>query len=120
MDIRPIIGFASDLGLKDDSVALCKGLMISICPEAYIVDICHMMTPFDIEEGAWLALDLPRFFPEGRTIFAVTTYPATGTEARSIAVRIKKAVPGGSLEKWEGPGGYRAHFRGRLHLCGPE
>ncbi|SFM42097.1 SAM hydrolase/SAM-dependent halogenase family protein [Thermodesulforhabdus norvegica] len=105
MDIGPIIGFASDLGLKDDSVALCKGLMISICPEVYIVDICHTMTPFDIEEGAWLALDLPRFFPEGRTIFAVTTYPATGTEARSIAVRIKKAVPGGSLEKWEGPGG---------------
>ncbi len=83
---RPVIAFMSDLGTTDDSVGICKGLMLSVCPNAQIVDICHSMTPFDIQEGARLIVDLPRFFPEGRTVFATTTYPATGTTARSVAL----------------------------------
>lgn len=101
---RPIIAFMSDLGIGDDSVAICKGLMLSICPEAQIVDICHTMTPFDIEQGARLIVDLPRFFPEGRTVFATTTYPATGTTTRSIAIRIKKPAKGGAYGQWAGAG----------------
>lgn len=101
---RPIIGFMSDLGIVDDSVGICKGLMLSICPEAQIVDICHTMTPFDIEQGARLIVDLPRFFPEGRTVFATTTYPATGTTARSVAIRIKKPAKGGAYGQWAGAG----------------
>ena len=62
---RPVIAFMSDLGTFDDSVGICKGLMLSVCPDVVIVDICHAMTPFDIEEGARLIVDLPRFFPEG-------------------------------------------------------
>lgn len=100
---RPIIAFMSDLGLHDDSVAQCKGLMLSICPNVEIVDICHTMTPFDIEEGARLVVDLPRFFPEG-TVFAATTYPATGTSARSVALRIRQPAVGGARGQWAGSG----------------
>src|SRR5579884_3234676 len=66
---RPILAFMSDLGDTDDSVAQCKGLMLSICPSLTIVDVCHTMTPFDIDQGGRLIVDLPRFFPEG-TVFA--------------------------------------------------
>lgn len=100
---RPIIAFMSDLGTTDDSVAQCKGLMLSICPEAAIVDICHTMTPWDVQEGARYIVDLPRFFPEG-TVFATTTYPATGTTARSVAIRIKRAALGGARGQWAGSG----------------
>jgi adenosyl-fluoride synthase len=100
---RPIIAFMSDLGVVDDSVAQCKGLMLSICPDVTIVDVCHTMTPFDIEEGARLIVDLPRFFPEG-TVFATTSYPATGTAARSVAIRIKQAAKGGAWGQWAGAG----------------
>lgn len=100
---RPIIGFMSDLGTVDDSVGICKGLMLSICPGAVIVDICHAMTPFDIEEGARLIVDLPRFFPEG-TVFATTTYPATGAPVYSVALRIRQAAKGGAGHQWAGPG----------------
>lgn len=102
-DHRPIIAFMSDLGTTDDSVGICKGLMLSVCPDAVIVDICHAMTPFDVEEGARLIVDLPRFFPEGTT-FATTTYPATGTTARSVAIRIRKAALGGARGQWAGAG----------------
>ncbi|KLU63204.1 adenosyl-chloride synthase [Peptococcaceae bacterium CEB3] len=101
---RPIIAFMSDLGAFDDSVGICKGLMLSVCPEAQIIDICHSMTPFDVEQGARLIVDLPRFFPEGRTVFATTTYPATGTMARSLALRIKRPAKGGALGQWAGAG----------------
>ena len=100
---RPIIAFMSDLGTHDDSVGICKGLMLSVCPDATIVDICHAMTPFDIEEGSRLIVDLPRFFPEG-TVFATTSYPATGTETRSVAIRIKQAAVGVARGQWAGAG----------------
>jgi adenosyl-fluoride synthase len=100
---RPIIAFMSDLGTHDDSVGICKGLMLSVCPDATIVDICHAMEPFNIEQGARLIVDLPRFFPEG-TVFATTTYPATGTETRSVAIRIKQAAVGGARGQWAGAG----------------
>ncbi len=100
---RPIIAFMSDLGTTDDSVAQCKGLMLSICPDVTIVDVCHSMTPWDVEEGARYIVDLPRFFPEG-TVFATTTYPATGTTARSVAIRIKQAAKGGARGQWAGSG----------------
>jgi adenosyl-fluoride synthase len=93
----------SDLGTTDDSVAQCKGLMLSICPDVTVVDVCHSMTPFDVEEGARYIVDLPRFFPEG-TVFATTTYPATGTTTRSVALRIKQAAKGGARGQWAGSG----------------
>lgn len=100
---RPIIAFMSDLGVTDDSVAQCKGLMLSVCPDVTIVDVCHTMKPWDVEEGARYIVDLPRLFPEG-TVFAATTYPATGTTARSVALRIKQASKGGARGQWAGSG----------------
>lgn len=100
---RPIIAFMSDLGTTDDSVAQCKGLMLSICPGVTIVDVCHSMTPWNVAEGARYIVDLPRFFPEG-TVFATTTYPATGTTARSVAIRIARAALGGARGQWAGSG----------------
>ncbi|GID95743.1 DNA-directed RNA polymerase subunit delta [Amorphoplanes digitatis] len=100
---KPIIAFMSDLGTTDDSVAQCKGLMLSICPSVTIVDVCHSMTPWDVVEGARYIVDLPRFFPEG-TVFATTTYPATGTGTRSVALRIKQAALGGARGQWAGSG----------------
>lgn len=84
---RPIIAFMSDLGIVDDSVGMCKGQMLRICPDANIVDICHTMTPFDVVQGARLIVDLPRFYPDW-TVFATTTYPDTGTTMRSVALRL--------------------------------
>ena len=115
---KPIIAFMSDLGIKDDSVAQCKGLMLSICPDVTIVDVCHTMTPWDVEEGARYIVDLPRFFPEG-TVFATTTYPATGTTARSVAIRIKQAAQGGARGQWAGSGAGFARAEGSYIYIAP-
>lgn len=114
---RPIIAFMSDLGVTDDSVAQCKGLMLSICPDVTIVDVCHTMTPWDVVEGARYIVDLPRFFPEG-TVFATTTYPATGTTTRSVALRIREAAKGGARGQWAGSGeGFRRQDGSYIYIA---
>ena len=37
---RPVIGFLTDFGL-DGAAATCRGVMLSICRDAQIVDITH-------------------------------------------------------------------------------
>src|ERR1700741_2924039 len=49
---RPTIVFMTDFGTANDAVAICKAVMVSIAPDARIMDITHAVTPYQIEEGA--------------------------------------------------------------------
>ena len=44
-DSAPIV-FMSDFGTTDDSVALCKGVMIGLAPQVSITDLTHEVTPY--------------------------------------------------------------------------
>ena len=58
---RPLIVFLSDFGTLDDAVAICKGVMLTVAPNAEIIDLTHQVTPYSISEGArLLARALPR------------------------------------------------------------
>jgi S-adenosylmethionine hydrolase len=81
---RPI-GFLTDLGLVDDAVGTCKGLMLSISPDSAIYDVTHAVPPFDVYEGASYLADAPEFFP-ANAVFAAVVYPETGA-APTIAAR---------------------------------
>ncbi len=81
---RPI-AFITDLGLHDDAVGMCKGLMLQISPTSPIIDITHDVTPFDVEEGALYVQDLSAFFPDG-TVFCCVIYPETGSSVPTLAV----------------------------------
>src|SRR2546428_495348 len=48
----PTIVFMTDFGTANDSVAICKAVIIGIAPGVRIMDITHKVTPFSIEEGA--------------------------------------------------------------------
>ncbi|GAA3427519.1 SAM-dependent chlorinase/fluorinase [Streptosporangium nondiastaticum] len=84
-----VIGFLSDVGAADEAVSLCKGLMLTICPQARIVDITHQVPPFDVREGALCLANVPEFFPAG-AIIAAYVYPETGTGTRTVVVRNEK------------------------------
>jgi hypothetical protein len=88
MDSR-IVGFISDLGLKDDAVGIVKGLMLSICPDLRIIDICHNCEPFNVREAALYLGSSSEYFPEG-SIFICIVYPETGTKTPVIAVKNNK------------------------------
>src|SRR5437588_10865904 len=67
---RPTIVFMTDFGTADASVAICKGVMYSIAPEARIVDLTHQVTPFSILDGARLLYGATQYH-EAATVIVV-------------------------------------------------
>jgi S-adenosylmethionine hydrolase len=60
-----IITLTSDLGHKDFYVAAVKAAILSQAPTATIVDISHLIKPFDIHDAAFQLLSVFRDFPLG-------------------------------------------------------
>jgi S-adenosylmethionine hydrolase len=80
---KPILTLTTDFGLADHCVGVMKGVILSICPEARIVDISHEAAPFDIAEGAYLIAQAWRYFPK-KTVHVVVVDPGVGTSRRPI------------------------------------
>jgi S-adenosylmethionine hydrolase len=87
--VRPAIVFMTDFGTANDAVAICKAVMISIAPEARIMDITHQVTPFSIEEGARFLAGVSPYYPAG-TVFVAVIDPGVGTSRHAVVVKTKK------------------------------
>ncbi|MFQ6085189.1 MAG: S-adenosyl-l-methionine hydroxide adenosyltransferase family protein [Candidatus Bathyarchaeia archaeon] len=86
---RPIIALLTDLGGKDPYVSEMKAVILSICPDATIVDITHEVKKFDVRMGAYILSSAVPYFPEG-SIFVCVVDPGVGTKRRLLAVRTKR------------------------------
>jgi S-adenosylmethionine hydrolase len=82
---RPILTLTTDFGASDHYVGAMKGVILSICPQAQIVDICHQVTPFEIAAGAYTIAQAYACFPK-RTVHVVVVDPGVGTTRRPILV----------------------------------
>ena len=84
----PIITLTTDFGLHDPFVGIMKGVILSICPSARLVDLTHDVEPQNILGGA-LALEAGwPYFPEGTVHLAVVD-PGVGSARRALAVRAR-------------------------------
>ena len=83
------IVFMTDFGVVDDSVAICKGVMYSIMPEARIVDLTHEVTPFSILDGARFLYGATPYYPAG-TVFVVVVDPTVGSARKAIVAKSKR------------------------------
>src|SRR4051794_16790834 len=86
MAARPLVSLLTDFGLRDPSAAICKGVILGICPDAEVLDLAHDVRKFAIGEGAlslWAALP---YVPVGFHVAVVD--PGVGTARRPIAVRV--------------------------------
>jgi S-adenosyl-L-methionine hydrolase (adenosine-forming) len=81
---RPIIGFLTDFGL-DGAAATCHGVMLSICPDAQIIDISHAVPKYGVAAGAFVLSAALPYLPVGVHVGVVD--PGVGTERRPIAIR---------------------------------
>jgi len=86
---RPAIVFMTDFGTANDAVAICKAVMLSIAPDARIMDITHQVTPYQIEEGARFLAAVSPYYPAG-TVFVSVVDPGVGTSRKAIIVKSKK------------------------------
>ncbi|MEM1586660.1 MAG: SAM-dependent chlorinase/fluorinase [Candidatus Bathyarchaeia archaeon] len=87
--MRRIITLTTDFGLRDSYVAEMKAVILSICPEAYIIDISHEVRKFDIRMGAFLLFRSSTFFPDG-TIHVAVIDPGVGMERRPIIIETER------------------------------
>ncbi|TKS60541.1 MAG: hypothetical protein EWM72_01275 [Nitrospira sp.] len=80
-----IITLLSDFGDRDYFVASMKGVILSIHPDARIVDLSHQIAPHQIEEAGYILHSCYRSFPDG-TIHVCVVDPGVGSARRPILV----------------------------------
>jgi len=85
----PVIAFMTDFGTANDSVAICKAVILGIAPNVRIMDITHQVTPYSIEDGARFLEGVTRYYGEG-TVFLVVVDPGVGTSRKALIVKSKK------------------------------
>jgi S-adenosylmethionine hydrolase len=61
-----------------------KGVVLSVCPDATLVDIAHDLPPHDVLAGALELAACYRCFPSG-TVFLVVVDPGVGSSRRGLA-----------------------------------
>lgn len=84
-----MITLTSDFGLKDPYVAEMKGVILTINPNANIIDVTHGVEKFNIRMGAFMLASATPYFPKGTVHLAVVD-PDVGTERRAILVQTKQ------------------------------
>jgi S-adenosylmethionine hydrolase len=85
----PVIGLFTDYGWDDPYVAQMKGVIITINPNARILDITHSVQPFNIIEGSYLLDQCAQEFPPG-TIFVAVVDPQVGADRDPVLLQTTK------------------------------
>lgn len=80
----PLISLLTDFGLRDPSAAILHGVILSIAPDARIVDISHEVRKYAIRDGALLLWCALPYLPVGFHVGVVD--PGVGTDRLPIAV----------------------------------
>lgn len=85
----PTVVFLTDFGTRDDSVAICKGVMLEIAPDLRIIDLTHDVQPFAIRDGARFLADTAPYYPAG-TVFVAVVDPGVGSARKPMVVRTRR------------------------------
>jgi S-adenosyl-L-methionine hydrolase (adenosine-forming) len=86
-----IVTFTTDFGLSDPFAGILHGVVLSVHPEATIVDVCHAVASYDVLDGAWTIAQAYRFFPP-RTVHVVVVDPGVGGQRRPIIVETDRYI----------------------------
>ncbi|MBM2831747.1 MAG: hypothetical protein HW414_799, partial [Dehalococcoidia bacterium] len=85
-----VITLTTDFGLDDACVAVIKAVILSINPQANIIDLCHTIRPFNVRQAAFLLGISHSYFPPGAIHLAVVD-PGVGSQRRAILIATQSA-----------------------------
>lgn len=83
--MRPIITLLTDFGTADGYVGEMKGVLLTMVPDAELVDITHDIPPQDVECARLSLARVWQRFPEG-TVHLVVVDPGVGSSRAALAV----------------------------------
>ncbi len=81
-----IVTLTTDFGLADGYVGIMQGVILSIAPEARLVDLSHAVAPQNVRQAAYILGRAAPYFPAG-TVHLGVVDPGVGGARRAIAVR---------------------------------
>ena len=84
---RPTVALLTDFGTRDHYAGTLKGVVLSVCPDATLVDIGHDIPAHDVLAGALELAACYRYFPKD-TVFLVVVDPGVGSSRRGIAADV--------------------------------
>lgn len=82
-----IITLTTDFGPGSHYAAAMKGVILSLCPAATIIDLAHDVPPQDVRRAALLLDDAADWFPP-ETIHVAVVDPGVGTDRAIVYARI--------------------------------
>ncbi len=82
----PVVALLTDFGHRDAYVGIMKGVVLSICPEARLVDLCHEIPAQDVAGASRMLETAVDAFPDG-AIFVAVVDPGVGSDRAAVAVR---------------------------------
>jgi S-adenosylmethionine hydrolase len=80
----PLITLLTDFGLQDAYVGIMKGVILSLNPDARLVDLSHEVAPQEIMAAALMLQSAWSYFPHG-TIHLAVVDPGVGSRRRAMA-----------------------------------
>ncbi|MBI2002790.1 MAG: SAM-dependent chlorinase/fluorinase, partial [candidate division NC10 bacterium] len=87
MSELPIVTILTDFGQRDAFVGIVKGVVLSHCRHAILVDLCHEVPAFSILGASLQLQSAMGYFPAG-TIHLVVVDPGVGGARRPLVARI--------------------------------
>jgi hypothetical protein len=91
MSELPVVTVTTDFGTADGYVGTMKGVILSIAPDARLVDLSQDIAPQDVRQAAYVLHATYPFFPP-RTVHLVVVDPGVGSARRAIALRTPKGT----------------------------
>jgi S-adenosylmethionine hydrolase len=82
-----LIAFASDYGLDDEFVGVCKAVMLGLAPNVRILDLGHNIPAHDVRAGALMLVRAVQYLPDECIVVAVVD-PGVGTARRLVGVEV--------------------------------
>lgn len=79
----PCVALLTDFGTADPYVGIMKGVILSIHPEARIVDVTHEIPPQSVLGAGFHLRNCASSFPDG-TLFVAVVDPGVGTKRRIL------------------------------------
>ncbi|RZB33661.1 MAG: S-adenosyl-L-methionine hydrolase (adenosine-forming) [Desulfobacteraceae bacterium Eth-SRB2] len=82
-----IITLLTDFGTEDAYVGMMKGVILSIHPQAVIIDITHHIDPQNVIQAAYIIKSSYKYFPEG-TVHLLVVDPGVGSDRSIVALEM--------------------------------
>jgi len=83
--MRRFITLLTDFGTADGYVGEIKGVLLTLAPDAEVVDVTHEILPQDVDHGRLTLARVWRRFPSG-TVHLVVVDPGVGSSRAALAI----------------------------------